>query len=74
MAGWKVVRTGTLPPFPTPREGGLRSYQAQAAGGPELLWLMGKELLAPWLHFPGLLVHVSPVQTGGLTGPSFLGF
>lgn len=38
------------------------------------MWFMGKELLAPWLHFPGLLVQVPPVQTRGRTRPFFLGF
>lgn len=52
---------------PTPisyiRGRGLRSYQAQAAGGPEGLWLVGKELLVPWLPFPGSSFQVPPVQT-----------
>lgn len=34
MAVWRVGKTGTLPPFPTPGVRGLRSYQAQAAGSP----------------------------------------
>lgn len=51
---WLVGKWGKQEPCPhfLPRGRGLRSYQAQAAGGPEVLWLVGKELLAPWPPIP----------------------
>lgn len=61
---WLVGEWGRQEPCPISytRGRGLRSYQAQAAGGLEVLWLVGKELLAPWPPFPGRSFQVPPVQ------------